>query len=156
MSFDPWRRLWESADGSSLVCERCPTSRCSGRARRSPRSLVRPPLNGSIVSQTMGRQSTCLMHFACFGCRRSFKRRVEHGGKDYVKPCPHCGGRAIDLGRHFKAPKVTDIDQWKKVRYLVAAGFFFQHVHDEESRQVGYPKTLKEAHAFVSRYRSRA
>jgi len=104
----------------------------------------------------MRRQSGYLIHFACFRCRRSFKRGVDYQGKDHVMVCPHCGGRAIDLGRHFKAPKVADIDQWKKVRYLVAAGFFFQHVHDDESRQVPYPKTLKEAQEFVSRYRSRA
>jgi DNA-directed RNA polymerase subunit RPC12/RpoP len=100
--------------------------------------------------------TTYLMHFACFRCRRSFKRSVQVGSKDYVRRCPHCGGRAIDLGRHFKPPKADDLGQWKKVRLLVAAGFFFQHVYDEESSQVPYPDTLEEAREFVLRYRSRA
>jgi hypothetical protein len=69
-----------------------------------------------------------------------------------VKPCPHCGGRAINLGRHFKPPKNSDVDQWKKVRYLVAAGFFFQRVRDAERSRVPYPETLKDARAFVARY----
>jgi DNA-directed RNA polymerase subunit RPC12/RpoP len=96
-----------------------------------------------------------LMHFACFRCRRSFKRRVELGSKDFVRRCPRCGGRALDLGRHFKPPKADDLAQWEKVRFLVAAGFFFQHVYDEGKGQVGYPDTLEEARAFVIRHRSR-
>lgn len=97
-----------------------------------------------------------LVHFACFRCRRSFKRSVEPEVKDYVKRCPHCGGRALDLGRRFKPPKADDLAQWKKVRLLVAAGFFFQHVYDEKTRQVPYPETLEEARAFVIRHRARA
>ena len=97
-----------------------------------------------------------LIRFACFRCRRSFKRSVELGSKDYVRRCPRCGGRALDLGRRFKPPKGDDLAQWKKVRFLVAAGFFFQHVHDEEGGQVGYPETLEEAGAFVIRHRARA
>jgi len=101
-------------------------------------------------------QRPYLIHFACFGCRRSFKRSVAYGAKDYVKRCPHCGGRAIDLGRHFKAPKASDTEQWRKVKYLVAAGFFFQHVRNEKTGQVPYPETLQEAREFVDRYRAQA
>jgi len=105
----------------------------------------------------MGLPSTIyMMHFACFRCRRSFKRSVEFGAMDYVKRCPHCGGRALDLGRHFKPPKVGDLDQWKKIRLLVAAGFFFQHVGNDETSQVPYPETLEEAREFIARYRSQA
>src|SRR4051812_21656323 len=104
----------------------------------------------------MAPSKTYLVHFACFRCRRSFKRGVEYGAADHVKPCPHCGGGAIDLGRHFKPPKVSDVEQWEKVRQLVAAGFFFQHVGNAETCQVPYPATLREVREFVARYRSQA
>jgi DNA-directed RNA polymerase subunit RPC12/RpoP len=97
-----------------------------------------------------------LIHYACFRCRRSFKRGTRYRAGGYVKKCPHCGGRAIGLGRHFKPPKTADLEQWKKVRFLVAAGFFFQHVGNGEKSQTPYPETLSEARRFVSRYRSQA
>src|SRR3954453_17523132 len=44
----------DTCKGSTpAVPERCPTSRCSGRAHRSLRSLSRPPLNGDIVRRTV-------------------------------------------------------------------------------------------------------
>jgi hypothetical protein len=95
-----------------------------------------------------------LIHFACFACRRSFKRKVDFGAPAYLKPCPTCSGAAIHLGRHFKPPKASDQTQWAKVEYLVRSGFFFQHVHDDEAHQVQYPVTLEEARRFVVMYRS--
>jgi hypothetical protein len=97
-----------------------------------------------------------LIHFACFACRRSFKRNVDFRAPVYVKPCPNCSGQAIHLGRHFKPPKPTERKQWEKVEYLVQSGFFFQHVQNAESCQVAYPETLEEAREFVASYRSQA
>jgi hypothetical protein len=97
-----------------------------------------------------------LIHFACFACRRSFKRNVDINAPVYVKPCPSCAGCALHVGRHFKAPKATDQDQWKKAEYLVQSGFFFQHVHDSENCQVPYPETLEEAREFVVTYQAQA
>ena len=97
-----------------------------------------------------------LIHFACFACRRSFKRKVEFGAAVYLKACPDCSGQAIHLGRHFKPPKRTDQKQWRKVEYLVRAGFFFQHVRSGDTGQVPYPETLEDARKFVVTYRSQA
>jgi hypothetical protein len=108
----------------------------------------------SLARHAMAR--SYLIHFACFACRRSFKRKVDFGAAVYLRPCPTCSGGAIDLGRHFKPPKASDEKQWAKVEYLVESGFFFQHVHDDERHQVQYPDTLEEARRFVVTYRSQA
>ena len=97
-----------------------------------------------------------LLHFACFGCRRSHKRALED--EEFTKVCPRCGGKAVRVGRHFKAPASDDRAQWEKVRYLVAHGFLFQHVYENprSGARVPYPATLQEAKEFVERYRDQA
>ena len=94
-------------------------------------------------------------HFACFHCRRSFKRL---GGRDQVKRCPGCRELAINLGRHFKPPKRSDAAQWEKVEFLVRSGFLFQHVYPPGSNTepVPYPETLEEAKVFVEAYHHQA
>jgi DNA-directed RNA polymerase subunit RPC12/RpoP len=62
-----------------------------------------------------------LIAHACFRCRKSFK----------VKPretrirCPQCGGEIHWMGRNFEAPKMSDVEQWRKVQALYAHGFRF-------------------------------
>jgi len=74
-----------------------------------------------------------------------------------VKPCPNCGKSAINLGRHFKPPRSSDVAQWAKAEFLVRAGFLFQHVYDPATSQpVPYPSTLSEAREFVAQYRDQA
>jgi hypothetical protein len=109
----------------------------------------------SCRGRTQTMEPAYLIHFACFACRRSFKRKIEFGAAVYLKPCPDCSGQAIHLGRHFKAPKRTDQKQWRKVEYLVRAGFFFQHVQNANCR-VPYPETLEDAREFVATYQSQA
>ncbi len=121
----------------------CSPSAVGRRLKRQ--ALARPPV-----------EPTWLIHFACFACRRSFKRKVECGAAVYVKPCPNCSGQALHLGRHFKPPKRSDEKQWRKVEYLVRAGFFFQHVENADTCQVPYPETLEDAREFVVTYRSQA
>ncbi|WP_074206395.1 hypothetical protein [Parasphingorhabdus marina] len=83
--------------------------------------------------------------YACFRCRKSFKRasRVEA-----VLPCPNCGGPSIGLTRKFKPPKSTDAKQWKKVEALVRHGFLFWSLSEP------YPETLEEVPAFALRHAS--
>jgi hypothetical protein len=52
-----------------------------------------------------------LFPFACFTCRRSFRRKFRPGVD--VMVCPHCGAEAVRLSRKFKAPRKTDVAQWK-------------------------------------------
>lgn len=97
-----------------------------------------------------------LYHFACFKCRRSAKRSIECDADAFVKTCANCGGKAIQLGRHFKPPKATNLAQWEKVRYLVEHGFFFHRVRDASGSSVPYPATLVEAREFVVQFQSEA
>lgn len=99
--------------------------------------------------------------FACFDCRKSFKRAVNLAKTQPNKlVCPNCGGIAVNLGRHFKPPKTSDIEQWKKVKFLFDHGFHFQKipVFDPNNSHiiigsVPYPDTLEQAKEFVKKYK---
>ncbi len=97
------------------------------------------------------------MSFACFKCKTAHKRHFDAMPCDYPDSieCPICREPAINLGRHFKAPKKSDLAQWKKVKYLVEHGFLFQKIHlDPNSHEsVPYPETLAEAKEFVVKYK---
>ena len=88
-----------------------------------------------------------LYPFACFACRRSFKRP---GDRDEA-PCPVCGNRAIRLNRKFKPPRQGDVKQWAKVEALVGLGFRFDTIRDGEGGTVRYPSTERGIPAFVKR-----
>ena len=99
------------------------------------------------------------MAFACFDCRKSFKREFDLSTEfPLTLKCPNCGGTSHNFGRHFKAPRRTDDRQWRKIRFLFENGFYFQHVYDESDsdRPVPYPETLEQAKDFVVRYKSYA
>src|SRR5688572_21741765 len=86
--------------------------------------------------------------FACFECRRSFKRPFEAGV--LARKCPHCGASAKRLFEKFKPPKKDDLKQWEKVRFLYDNGFWFQSIWhsksgETRSKLVRYPRNLAEA-----------
>ena len=99
------------------------------------------------------------MAFACLDCRKSFKR-VFTLSKECPSelPCPDCGGAAHNFGRHFKAPKKSDLKQWKKVAFLFEHGFRFQRIRIGSGHHdvVPYPKTLEQAKEFVIKYKAHA
>jgi hypothetical protein len=64
-----------------------------------------------------------LFPFACFACRKSFKRAIRWG--DAQRKCPHCGATAVRLDRKFKPPAQDDVKQWERVRRLYNAGIDF-------------------------------
>ena len=72
-------------------------------------------------------------------------------------PCAECGGPTHNLGRHFKAPRKSDLRQWEKIRFLLAHGFRFQKIRvNSQDESVPYPETLDEAKEFVVKYRAYA
>ncbi len=102
-------------------------------------ATTRPP-----PAQKGERAASAYLHpYACFKCRKSFKRasRVEA-----VLPCPHCGGPSIGLTRKFKPPRKADVQQWRKVEALVRQGFLFWSLGEP------YPETLAEVEAFAARH----
>jgi hypothetical protein len=99
--------------------------------------------------------------FACFTCRTSFKKEIvlyeleKHWEINKPKKgskCPSCGGPTYFMGIHFKAPKKTDIQQWKKVELLIQAGFDFQ---TKENPWGPFPKSLRETPDFIERNQKR-
>ncbi len=115
------------------------------KALRPPRQL--PPPVAPALQVTFPKY---LVPYACIRCRKSFKRKSDPELPS--KPCPHCRGIAIRLYRHFKAPPMNDLQQWKKVAYLIQHGFRFYHQYDEDGRCVPYPETMAEAKEFVRRF----
>ena len=97
------------------------------------------------------------MSFACFQCRTAHKRHIDATPSDYPRSmeCPVCKEPAINLGRNFKAPKKSELAQWKKIKFLVDHGFIFQKIRLEKNsyESVPYPKTLTEAKEFVVKYK---
>jgi len=83
------------------------------------------------------------LQYACFHCRKSFKRpqftarhnsymtsdqvaghaqevaRLE-AGREYK--CPDCGGETYFMGQDFKAPKRSDVKGWASVQSFIASG----------------------------------
>lgn len=60
--------------------------------------------------------STYKPHFACFRCRKSFRRRlkreVDPAGPDRPAKCPQCGLLMADIGLDFKPPRTSDAKAW--------------------------------------------
>lgn len=82
---------------------------------------------------------------ACFTCRRSFKRPPELD--DTLRVCPGCEGPLYEMGRSFKAPRRTDIRQWKKVQMLFAHGFRFFSYRSYDCPPL--PSSLREVEHFL-------
>jgi len=83
-----------------------------------------------------------LIAHACFSCRVSFKKEISQA---HYK-CPNCGKSLNKMGRSFKAPKKTELDQWKKVETLWKAGFRFPTSSTEAP---SYPKKFKDVADFI-------
>jgi len=68
-------------------------------------------------------------HYACFSCRKSFKRRllqdVNRGGPDRPYRCPQCSQEMANMGLDFAAPKKTDTKAWKTLESLYEIGVTF-------------------------------
>lgn len=83
---------------------------------------------------------------ACFGCRKSFKMDVGYFVHRPAK-CPQCEQPLAWMGRTFKAPRIDDLKQWKKVEALWNAGVRFQSYRGTER----LPETLSETTPFLQR-----
>jgi hypothetical protein len=69
-------------------------------------------------------------HYACFKCRKSFKRKlmrdVNRDDKIMVEAkCPQCGELMANMGFDFESPKKDDINKWKHIKSLFSVGITF-------------------------------
>lgn len=86
---------------------------------------------------------TYLVAHACFECRKSWKLADKQAAI-----CPQCRSELSRMGRGFKAPKKSDLEQWKKVEALWRAGFRFPS-HESWRRIEPYPERFREVEAFI-------
>ena len=63
-------------------------------------------------------------HFACFSCRKMFKKpsyselsrdKQPTQPGDYRPPCPECGQKMHNMGKEFEPPKRTNIKRWREI-----------------------------------------
>jgi hypothetical protein len=94
------------------------------------------------------RGSRVSLPFACFACRKVFKRRV-----DFVRPtekkqvCSQCAGNLWFTGDAFRAPGVQNAKQWRKAEALIRNGVLFWS-------NLGYrPTVLRQIAPFLKRVR---
>jgi hypothetical protein len=83
------------------------------------------------------------LQYACFECRKCFKRKqfsatynrfmtgaqqigqareAEEFNTERDYRCPDCGGPTYFMGQDFKAPKKADIKGWKKAKEFIESG----------------------------------
>ncbi len=83
------------------------------------------------------------LQYACFACRKCFKRpqmsgsnshfmteeqrraqarEADHLNNDRPYLCPNCGGQCYFMGLDFKAPKITDVKAWREVETFIRSG----------------------------------
>jgi hypothetical protein len=70
-------------------------------------------------------------HYACFACRKAFKRLQEYEwpddqrpaeGEAVPAPCPECREPMADMGLDFKPPKRSATEHWVVVEFLFRRG----------------------------------
>ncbi|HEX8833962.1 MAG TPA: hypothetical protein VF719_07160, partial [Abditibacteriaceae bacterium] len=57
--------------------------------------------------------------WACFNCRKSFKKAIYPSYRLLQQPvvvCPECKGQMKYMGRKFAAPKQSDVKGWQETR----------------------------------------
>jgi len=72
-------------------------------------------------------------HFACFSCRKTFKRRLlgdidrdkACNEEEKVAKCPDCSQKMANMGLDFEAPKKTNSKAWQHLENLYQVGITF-------------------------------
>lgn len=93
--------------------------------------------------------------FACFECRKTFKRRLpsdlEPSVRGDVTPrCPTCGSDDVkEMGIGFRPPRASRVKEWRLLAEVVREGRKFLCCCGS-----GQPTTILEFRALMSRPRS--
>lgn len=78
--------------------------------------------------------STYKEHYACFDCRKTFKRRllwdvnrdkVINNEEERPSKCPECGQLMANMGKDFESPKKQDLITWSHIKSLYQVGITF-------------------------------
>jgi DNA-directed RNA polymerase subunit RPC12/RpoP len=63
------------------------------------------------------------LHYACFTCRKCFSLSLT---VPHARPCPHCRGKLVEMGKGFKPPPRSDLRAWKTLGLLRPARLWFE------------------------------
>ncbi len=111
----------------------------------------------------MCRYATSLykQHYACFKCRKTFKRRlmwdINRGDERTVEAkCPQCGELMANMGKDFASPKKNDVKQWQHIQNLYAVGIAFHscgctgpgYIPNTTEKLVSYLEELKTEYQY--------
>jgi hypothetical protein len=69
-------------------------------------------------------------HYACFNCRKTFKRKlindIKRGAESVQEAkCPECEGLMANMGLDFESPKKDDLKKWEHLKSLYSVGITF-------------------------------
>ncbi|AUP79219.1 hypothetical protein [Flavivirga eckloniae] len=104
--------------------------------------------------------TTYKSHYACFNCRKTFKRRLLsdiNGGqskdeKESPAKCPECSSLMANMGLDFESPKKTDIKAWNHISTLYKVGITFHscgcsgpgYIPNDSKALINYFEKIKE------------
>lgn len=96
-------------------------------------------------------------HYACFNCRKTFKRKfitdIKKGRESvFDAKCPDCGGLMADMGLDFESPKKDDLKKWNHLKSLYSVGITFHscgcngpgYIPDSKEKLIEYFEELKQ------------
>lgn len=74
--------------------------------------------------------TTYKLHYACFNCRKTFKRKlmwdINRDNKDVREAkCPQCGDLMANMELDFESPKKDNIKEWNHIKELYSVGITF-------------------------------
>lgn len=72
-------------------------------------------------------------HFVCFGCRKTFKQtnRADWNNSfvqypDHIFKCPDCSNPMANMGMDFRAPKKSDVKDWRRIEGTFVLGHIYR------------------------------
>ena len=101
-------------------------------------------------------------HYACFECRKTFKRRLlcdiedKDGLESNEAKCPQCGNLMANMGKDFEAPKKSDVKEWEHIRRLYSVGITFHscgctgpgYIPNSGERLIAYLQEIKKDYNY--------
>lgn len=94
----------------------------------------------------IGPKASYKMAFACFSCRKTFKRPYVEG--EWSQPCAECKEVAFNMGRHFRSPPREDKLKWQIIEYITRVGEWGRF-RAANHMPIPFPRTMKGAKLFV-------
>ena len=98
-------------------------------------------------------------HYACFECRKTFKRRLINDINRDEKltleaRCPECRELMANMGLDFESPKKDDLKKWEHLKSLYSVGITFHscgcngpgYIPNSKEKLIEYFEELKDTY----------